>query len=49
MIKAHNLKVNILNWLKYEEKENWSLRKNDREFDVGDVCLLDLRTLVVEE
>jgi len=37
-MKIHELKVLRKNWDKYIDPVMWSLRKNDRDFKIGDIC-----------
>ena len=39
MKKVHQLKVNSNYWDKYLKTESWSIRKDDRGFNIGDYCL----------
>ncbi len=38
-MKTHELKVKIQNWNKYNNKTSWSLREDDRNFAIGDICI----------
>lgn len=38
-MEMHKLKVNYKNGAKYEKETSWSIRLNDRDFKVGDLCL----------
>lgn len=37
-MKAHELKVTEDNWGKYLKDESWSIRNNDRGFEIEDIC-----------
>ena len=38
-MKFHELKVTHNNWEKYEYRDSSSIRENDRDFKVGDLCI----------
>lgn len=39
MRKTHQLKTTTSKWAKYNDQFFWTIRENDRDFKVGDVCL----------
>ena len=46
-MKVHELKVNEDKFSKYLDKESWSIRNDDRDFRIGDICVF--KAFVVNE